>query len=81
MADELKRALETIMQPGFGETETTPKFALVTPHSHAKKGIGEDWSPEKRGRALLFIWTLANAHPTEWRSKAQIWAELQEFRN
>ena len=45
-----------------------------------KKGIGEDWSPEKRGRALLFIWALANAHHTEWKSKAQIWSALQEFR-
>lgn len=55
----------------------TAKQAIVTVKP---KGVGEDWSPEKRGRALLFIWTLANAHHTEWRSKAQIWSELQEFK-
>lgn len=56
-------------------------FPEEKPIKFKPKGIGEDWSPEKRGRALLFIWTLANAHHTEWKSKAEVWRELQEFRS
>lgn len=46
----------------------------------ASEGVGANWSPEKRGRALLFIFTLANNPHTSWKSKAQIWSALQEFR-
>ena len=44
-------------------------------------GMGENWSPEKRGRALAFVQIMARSHHTEWKSKAQIWAALQEFKD
>lgn len=43
-------------------------------------GVSENWSAEKRGRALFFVFTLANNPHTGWKSKAQIWSALQEFR-
>jgi len=66
-----------------GRCEGMTKLADIAAEAAAfrKKGVGEDWSPEKRGRALLFIWTLANAHHTEWKSKAEIWRELQQFKD
>jgi len=55
------------------------------PKGHAPwfrpEGIGESWEPEKRGRALAMIHALANSHHTNWKSKAQIWSALQEFRD
>ncbi len=48
-----------------------------------KSGFGampEQWSPEARGRALFFIYLLANTPPTAWRSKEEIYEGLGEFR-
>lgn len=41
----------------------------------------ERWSPEKRGRALHYIIVLANTPPDGWRSKAELYEALAEFRS
>lgn len=57
------------------------KLKFTKDEVKAPMGVGANWSPEKRGRALLFIWTLANSHHTNWKSKAQLWSEFQEFKD
>lgn len=42
-------------------------------------GYGEDWTPEKRGRALVFVSILASTPPEDWRSKRELHKALQEF--
>jgi len=46
----------------------------------AVKSGPETWTPEQRGRALLMIDILANTPPSEWRSKAELYDALAEFR-
>ncbi len=40
----------------------------------------DQWSPAMRGRALFFIYLLANTPPTAWRSKEEIYEGLKQFR-
>lgn len=63
--------------PTDEEVDTFMRQLLGKPQ---KPGVGEDWSPKKRGQALYIVHTLANTPPEEWRSKRELHAALSEFR-
>lgn len=43
-------------------------------------GTPETWTPEQRGRALQFVFVLANTKPGEWRTKKELYEAFAEFR-